>query len=101
MLDLLRRRVECIIFILYYNLNPDTVGSAHIKAKERRVRRAKKRKRTEAQRVKSFTLSQAIDAHMGDEEQKEKQGASIQPRSYSGLFLKNTRPQGDGKNRMV
>ena len=46
--------------------NPATSGSACINAKERR---AKKRKGTEAQRVKPFIPSQAIDARIGDEEQ--------------------------------
>ena len=64
------------IYLLYYKLNPATAESARIDAKEREkkegeVRRAKKR--IEAQRAKPSTLSQAIEAHIGDEEQNGKQ----------------------------
>ena len=63
---------------MYYNLNPDTVGSAHINAKERekkerQVKGTNKKKGIEAQRVKPSTLSQGTDARIGDEEQKGKQ----------------------------
>ena len=48
--------------------------SARINAKEReKVRRAKKRKGIEAQRVMPSTPSQANDMHIGDEEQNGKQ----------------------------
>ena len=54
------------------------MGSARIKAKERKkkerqVRRAKKRKGIEEQRAKPSTPSQATDAHIGIEEQSGKQ----------------------------
>ena len=60
-------------YLPYNNPNHTTAGSASINPeernkKERQVRRAKKRKRTKAQRAKPSTQSQAIDAHIGDEE---------------------------------
>ena len=80
-------------YLPYNNPNHTTAGSASINPeernkKERQVRRAKKRKRTKAQRAKPSTQSQAIDAHIGDEERngnqkrkkkKEKKGAGPQP----------------------
>ena len=70
------------IYLLCYNLNPDAAGSARINVKgrekkERQLRRAKKRKGIEAQRAKPSTPSQAIDAHMGDEEQNGKHRKNI------------------------
>ena len=50
-----------------------TTKSARINVKERKVRRVKKRKGVEAQRVKPPTPPWAIDALAGDEEQKGKQ----------------------------
>ena len=82
------------IYLLRYNLNLYTAGSARINAKEsekkeRQVRREKKRNGTEARRAKPSTPSQA---HKRDEEQngkqkknKKKQGVSPQP-SYPGPF---------------
>ena len=82
-------------------LNSATAGSAHINAKERdknerKVRRVKKRKWIEAQRVKHPTSSRATDALIGDEEQngkqqkeKEKQGVGPQtsnPGPFSHLL---------------
>ena len=91
--------INNLLFILLHcNLNPDTVGTARIKAKERekkerRVIRAKKRKGVEAQRAKPLTPTQANNAHMGDEEQDgnrkktktKKRGAGPQP-GYPGPF---------------
>ena len=48
-------------------------GSACINAKERKVRRGKKRKGIEANRVKHPTPSQVTDVLTGDEEQNRKQ----------------------------
>ena len=52
------------IYLLHYNLNPATAGSARINAKER----AKKKEEIEAQRMKPPNPSQATDAHTGEEE---------------------------------
>ena len=54
------------IFLLHYNLNPATAGSACINAKEREV---KKRKGIEALRMKHPTRSRAADALIREEEQ--------------------------------
>ena len=59
----------CFIYLLFKYLNPPTVGTAHINAKERQVRRAKKRKGIDSQRMKHPTPPRAIDALIGDEEQ--------------------------------
>ena len=74
--------IYLFIYLLYYNLNLDSAGSARINVKEREkkgreVRRAKKRKRIEAQGAKLSTPSQANDALMGEEEKnnRKKQGA--------------------------
>ena len=53
-------------------LNRVTPGLSSMNAKERKLRRAKKRKGSR-QRVKLPTLSRATDALIGDEEQEEKQ----------------------------
>ena len=70
--------VYLFIYLLGNYLNPITAGSARINAierekKERNVRRVKKRKGIEAQRVKPPTPSQAIDALRGEEKQNGKQ----------------------------
>ena len=61
-----------LLLLLYCNLNPATAGSAHINAKKREERQGR-RKGIEAQRAKPPTPSQAIDAHIGDEEHNGKQ----------------------------
>ena len=96
-------KIWIYIYLLHYNLNPDTAGSASINAKEiekeRKVRRVKKRKWIEAQRAKPSTPSQAINAHIGNEKQngnpKKKQGASPQS-SYPGPFGRLLRPTSYG-----
>ena len=70
----------CTLFIdLFITLKPKSRHcgvSAHQRQGKREEgktrRRAKKRKGVEAQRVKQFTSFQAIDEHIGDEEQNRK-----------------------------
>ena len=62
------------IYLLNEDQNPATEGSARINPKERvkkerQVRRAKKRKGIEAQKVEFPTPFRAIDALLGNEEQ--------------------------------
>ena len=71
------KRNNKFIYLLYYNLNPATTGSARINGKERekkgQVRRAKKRKGMEAQGVKPSTRARTTDALTGEKEQNRKQ----------------------------
>ena len=80
------------MYLLYKYSNPTTVGSEHINIKERekrerKLRRVKKRREIEAQRVKHQTLSWTYDELIGVEEQngkqkrtkRKKQGAGSQP----------------------
>ena len=73
-----------MIYLLHYNLDPTTAGSACMNAQERekeerRVRKAKKRKGIEAHRVKPPTPSQTTDAHIGDEEKNEERNRERVP----------------------
>ena len=72
------KRNNKFIYLLYYNLNPATTGSARINGKERekkkgQVRRAKKRKGMEAQGVKPSTRARTTDALTGEKGQNRKQ----------------------------
>ena len=54
--------------IYFQKVTPTTTGSARVNLKEIEVRRAKKRKRIEAERAKPPTLSLIIGALIGEEE---------------------------------
>ena len=52
------------------------MGPARVKDKERQVRRVKKKRRVKGHKVKLSTLTQAIDALIGDEKKKDRQGTT-------------------------